>query len=174
MKELVIIRKMIHRLLEQDLDSILEIINDAAPAYKGVIPDDRWKEPYMSTKELKEEIDSGVDFFGLEEEERIIGVMGIQKLKEITLIRHAYVLTEHQRRGVGSKLLQYLINSAEGSEILVGTWKAASWAIQFYEAYGFTLVSSHEKDRLLRKYWNVSERQIEISVVLTVKSGSIS
>lgn len=174
MKELVIIRKMIHRLLERDLDSILEIINDAAPAYKGVIPDDRWKEPYMSTKELKEEIDSGVDFFGLEEKGRIIGVMGIQKLKEITLIRHAYVLTEHQRRGIGSKLLQYLINSAEGSEILVGTWKAASWAIQFYEAYGFTLVSSHEKDRLLRKYWNVPERQIETSVVLTVKSGNIS
>ncbi|GAH56167.1 unnamed protein product, partial [marine sediment metagenome] len=146
-------------------------INDAAQAYKGVIPDDRWKEPYMSAKELGDEIDSGVDFFGLEEEGIIIGVMGIQELKEVTLIRHTYVLTEHQRRGVGSKLLQYLINLAEGPEILVGTWKAASWAIQFYEAYGFTLVSSHEKDRLLRKHWNIPERQVETSVILRFKRG---
>jgi len=164
---MVIIRKMIRRLLEQGLDSILEVINDAAQVYKGVIPDDRWKEPYMSAKELGDEIDSGVDFFGLKEEGRIIGVMGIQELKDVTLIRHTYVLTEHQRRGVGSKLLQYLINLAEGPEILVGTWKAASWAIQFYEAYGFTLVSSYEKDRLLRKHWNIPERQVETSVVLT-------
>ena len=168
---MVIIGKMIRRLLERDLNSMLEVMNDAAQAYKGVIPNDRWKEPYMSAKELKEEIDSGVDFFGLEEEGRIIGVMGIQELKEVTLIRHTYVLTEHQRRGVGSKLLQYLINLAEGPEILVGTWKAASWAIQFYEAYGFTLVSSYEKDRLLREYWNIPERQIETSVVLRFKRG---
>ena len=168
---MVIIRKMIRRLLERDLDSMLEVINDAAQVYKGVIPDDRWKEPYMSARELREEIDSGVDFFGLEEEGRIIGVMGIQELKEATLVRHAYVLTEHQRRGVGSKLLQYLINLAEGPEILVGTWKAASWAIQFYEAYGFTLVSSYEKDRLLREYWNIPERQIETSVLLRFKRG---
>lgn len=168
---MVIIRKMIRRLLERDLDSMLEVINDAAQVYKGVIPDDRWKEPYMSAKELGDEIDSGVDFFGLEKEGRIIGVMGIQELKEVTLIRHTYVLTEHQRRGVGSKLLQYLINLAEGPEILVGTWKAASWAIQFYEAYGFTLVSSYEKDRLLREYWNIPERQIETSVVLRFKRG---
>jgi len=164
---MVIIRKMIRRLLERDLDSILEVINDAAQVYQGVIPDDRWKEPYMSAKELGDEIDSGVDFFGLKEEGRIIGVMGIQELKEVALIRHTYVLTEHQRRGVGSKLLQYLINLAEGPEILVGTWKAASWAIQFYEAYGFTLVSSYGKDRLLREYWNIPERQIETSLVLT-------
>jgi len=150
---------------------MLEVINDAAQVYKGVIPDDRWKEPYMSAEELGDEIDSGVDFFGLEKEGRIIGVMGIQELKEVTLIRHTYVLTEHQRRGVGSKLLQYLINLAEGPEILVGTWKAASWAIQFYEAYGFTLVSSYEKDRLLREYWNIPERQIETSVVLRFKRG---
>ena len=168
---MVIIRKMIRRLLERDLNSMLEVMNDAAQAYKGVIPNDRWKEPYMSAKELKEQIDSGVDFFGLEEEGRIIGVMGIQELKEVTLIRHTYVLTEHQRRGVGSKLLQYLINLAEGPEILVGTWKAASWAIQFYEAYGFTLVSSYEKDRLLREYWSIPERQIETSLVLTFNKG---
>jgi len=168
---MVIIRKMIRRLLERDLNSMLEVINDAAQAYKGVIPNDRWKEPYMSAEELGDEIDSGVDFFGLEKEGRIIGVMGIQELKEVTLIRHTYVLTEHQRRGVGSKLLQYLINLAEGPEILVGTWKAASWAIQFYEAYGFTLVSSYEKDGLLRKHWNIPERQIETSVVLRFKRG---
>ena len=157
---------MIGRLLKRDLDSILEVINEAAQAYKGVIPDDRWKEPYMSAKELRDEIDSGVDFFGLQEEGRIIGLMGIQELKEITLIRHTYVLTEHQRGGVGSKLLQYLINLAKAPEILVGTWKAANWAIQFYEAYGFTLVSSYEKDRLLREYWNIPERQVETSLVL--------
>ena len=168
---MVIIREMIRRLLERDLNSMLEVVNDAAQVYKGVIPDDRWKEPYMSAKELREEIDSGVDFFGLQEEGRIIGVMGIQELKGVTLIRHAYVLTEHQRRGVGSKLLQYLINLTEGPEILVGTWKAASWAIQFYEAYGFTLVSSREKDRLLREYWNIPERQIETSLVLTFNKG---
>ena len=157
---------MIGRLLKRDLDSILEVINEAAQAYKGVIPNDRWKEPYMSAKELGDEIDSGVDFFGLQEEGRIIGLMGIQELKEITLIRHTYVLTEHQRGGVGSKLLQYLINLAKAPEILVGTWKAANWAIQFYEAYGFTLVSSYEKDRLLREYWNIPERQVETSLVL--------
>ncbi|MBA7688089.1 hypothetical protein ES703_96565 [subsurface metagenome] len=168
---MVIIRKMIRRLLERDLNSMLEVINDAAQAYKGVIPDDRWKEPYMSAKELGDEIDSGVDFFGLKEEGRIIGVMGIQELKEVTLIRHTYVLTEHQRRGVGSKLLQYLINLAKAPEILVGTWKAASWAIQFYEKHGFTLVSSYEKDRLLRKHWNIPERQVETSVVLRFKRG---
>ena len=168
---MVIIRKMIRGLLERDLDSILEVINDAAQVYKGVIPDDRWKEPYMSAEELGDEIDSGVDFVGLEEEGIIIGVMGIEEVKEITLIRHTYVLTEHQRRGVGSKLLQYLINLAEAPEILVGTWKAANWAIQFYEKHGFRLISSDEKDRLLRKYWNIPERQVETSVVLRFKRG---
>ena len=157
---------MIGRLLKRDLDSILEVINEAAQAYKGVIPNDRWKEPYMSAKELRDEINSGVDFFGLQEEGRIIGIMGIQEVKEITLIRHAYVFTKYQRRGVGRKLLQYLIDLAKGSEILVGTWKAANWAIQFYEKHGFRLVSSDEKDRLLRKYWNIPERQVETSVVL--------
>jgi len=168
---MVIIRKMIRRLLERDLNSMLEVINDAAQAYKGLIPNDRSKEPYMSAKELGEQIDSGVDFVGLEEEGIIIGVMGIEEVKEITLIRHAYVATEYQRRGVGGKLLQYLIDLAKAPEILVGTWKAASWAIQFYEKHGFTLVSSHEKDGLLRKHWNIPERQVEASVVLRFKRG---
>ncbi len=157
---------MIGRLLERNLDSMLEVINDAAQAYKGIIPNDRWKEPYMSAKELEEQIDCGVHFFGLQEEGRIIGLMGIQEAKEITLIRHAYVLTECQRRGVGGKLLQYLINLARAPQILVGTWKAVNSAIQFYEKHGFRLISSEEKDSLLRKYWHIPERQVETSVVL--------
>ncbi len=157
---------MIRTLLERDLDSMLEVINDAAQVYKGVIPDDRWKEPYMSAKELKEEIDFGVDFFGLQEEGRIIGVMGIQEVKNITLIRHAYIATEYQGRGLGGKLLQYLINLAKAPKILVGTWQSVNWAIQFYEKHGFALVLYHEKDVLLRKYWNIPERQIDTSVVL--------
>ena len=157
---------MIGRLLKRDLDSILEVINEAAQAYKGIIPNDRWKEPYMSAKELGEQIDCGIDFFGWQEKGRIIGIMGIQELKEITLIRHAYVLTECQRRGVGGKLLQYLINLARAPQILVGTWKAVNSAIQFYEKHGFRLISSEEKDSLLRKYWHIPERQVETSVVL--------
>jgi len=157
---------MIRRLLPQEFNSILEIINDAAQAYKGVIPDDRWKEPYMSAEELREQIDSGVEFFGLEEKGKIIGVMGIQHVKDVTLIRHAYVLTKYQRRGVGGKLLKYLINLAKCPEILVGTWRDVNWAIQFYEKHGFKLTSSKEKDELLRKYWDIPERQVETSIVL--------
>ncbi len=157
---------MIRKLLSPEFNCILEIINDAAVAYKGVIPDDRWKQPYMSAKELREEIDSGVEFFGLEEKERIVGVMGVQDVKDVTLLRHAYVLTNCQRKGVGGKLLKYLINLTKSSKILVGTWKDATWAIRFYEKHGFKLTSFREKDKLLRKYWNIPERQIETSVVL--------
>jgi len=157
---------MMRRLLSQDFNSILRVVNDAAQAYKGVIPGDRWKEPYMSVKELREQIDSGVEFFGLEEKEEIIGVMGIQHIKDVTLIRHAYVLTKYQRRGIGEKLLKYLMSLIKYPEILVGTWKDANWAIQFYEKHGFKLTSSKEKDSLLRKYWDIPERQIETSVVL--------
>ena len=157
---------MIRGLLSQDFNSILGVINHAAQAYKGVIPDDRWKEPYMSAKELKKQIDSGVEFFGLEQKKKIIGVMGIQHVKDVTLIRHAYVLRKYQRRGIGGRLLKYLMSLAKDPEILVGTWKAANWAIQFYERHGFSLTSSEEKDRLLRKYWDIPERQIETSVVL--------
>jgi N-acetylglutamate synthase-like GNAT family acetyltransferase len=157
---------MIRGLLSQDFNSILRVINHAAQAYKGVIPDDRWKEPYMLAKELKKQIDSGVEFFGLEQKRKIIGVMGIQHVKDVTLIRHAYVVPKYQRRGIGGRLLKYLMSLAKDPEILVGTWKAANWAIQFYEKYGFSLTSSEEKDRLLRKYWDIPERQIETSVVL--------
>jgi GNAT superfamily N-acetyltransferase len=162
---------MIRSLLPSDFDAILEVINDAAQAYKGVIPDDRWKEPYMSAEELKEEIEAGVRFFGWVEGEHLLGVTGIQAIKDTTLIRHAYVLPECQRREIGTRLLEYLIGLAETSEILIGTWADATWAIRFYEKHDFKLVPSREKDRLLRTYWNIPERQIETSVVLRTISS---
>jgi GNAT superfamily N-acetyltransferase len=157
---------MIRSLLPSDFDAILKVINDAAQAYKGVIPDDRWKEPYMSAGELREEIGAGVRFFGWVEGGHLLGVAGIQALKDTTLIRHAYVLTGCQREGIGTRLLEYLIRLAGTREVLVGTWAEATWAIRFYEKHGFELLSSREKDRLLRAYWSIPERQIETSVVL--------
>jgi len=148
---------------------MLNVINDAAQAYKGVIPEDRWKEPYMPTEELRKEIESGVEFYGWKEDNVLVAVMGIQLVNDVTLIRHAYVLTDHQRRGIGENLLKYLLSLARTSEVLVGTWEAAYWAVRFYEKHGFRLVSKEEKDRLLRKYWNIPERQIETSVVLKLK-----
>ncbi len=166
---------MIRSLPPSDFDAILKVINDAAQAYKGVIPADRWKEPYMSPEELKEEIEAGVRFFGWVENGRLLGVAGIQALKDTTLIRHAYVLPGRQRKGIGTRLLEYLVGLAETPEVLVGTWADATWATRFYEKHGFKLVSSREKDRLLRVYWNIPERQIETSVVLktTVSSKQI-
>jgi GNAT superfamily N-acetyltransferase len=164
---------MIRSLSPSDFDAILKIINDAAQAYKGIIPDDRWKEPYMSADELRGEIEAGVRFFGWLEGGHLLGVTGIQALKDTTLIRHAYVLPGYQRQGIGTKLLEYLIGLAETLEILVGTWADATWAIRFYEKRGFKLVSPREKDRLLRTYWNIPERQVETSVVLrTISSFS--
>ena len=160
---------MISRLDPNDFDSILDIVNDAAEAYKGVIPEDQWREPYMSTKQLKEEIESGIDFYGWLENSVLIGVMGIQQVDEVTLIRHAYVLVKWQRKGIGGKLLEYLISMAQTPEIFVGTWEAAYWATRFYEKHGFKLTSREETDKLLRKYWNISERQIETSVVLKLR-----
>jgi GNAT superfamily N-acetyltransferase len=163
--------KMIRSLLPSDFSAILEVINDAAQAYKGVIPDDRWKEPYMSAEELKEEIEAGVRFFGWTEGGHLLGVAGIQAIKDTTLIRHTYVLPGFQRGGTGTRLLKYLLSLAETPEILVGTWADATWAIRFYQKHGFKLVSSREKDRLLRTYWNIPERQIETSVVLRTISS---
>ena len=162
---------MIRSLLPSDFDVILEVINDAAQAYKGIIPDDRWKEPYMSAEELKEEIEAGVRFFGWVEGGHLLGVAGIQAIKDTTLIRHTYVLPGFQRGGIGTRLLEYLLSLAETPEILVGTWADATWAIRFYQKHGFKLVSSREKDRLLRTYWNIPERQIETSVVLRTISS---
>jgi len=152
-----------------EFNSILHVVNDAAEAYRGVIPEDKWKEPYMSAKELRGEIESGVEFYGWMEDNVLVAVMGIQPVNDVTLIRHAYVLTNRQRRGMGKKLLKYLLSLARTSEGLVGTWEAAYWAIRFYEKHGFRLVSREEKDRLLREYWNIPERQIETSVVLELK-----
>ena len=157
---------MIRSLLPSDFDSLLKVINDAAQAYKGVIPDDRWRESYMSAEELKEEIEAGVIFFGWVEDNHLLGVAGIQSIKDTTLIRHTYVITKCQREGIGTRLLEHLMSLAKTSEILVGTWADASWAVRFYEKHGFQLVSPQEKDRLLWAYWNIPERQIETSVVL--------
>ena len=161
--------QMISRLQPTEFKSILHVINDAAEAYRGIIPEDRWKEPYMSAEELREEIESGVEFYGWMEDNVLVAVMGIQPVNDVTLIRHAYVLTNRQRRGIGEKLLRHLLSLARTSEVLVGTWEAAYWATRFYEKHGFRLVTREEKDMLLRKYWNIPERQIETSVVLELK-----
>jgi GNAT superfamily N-acetyltransferase len=145
--------------------TILVIINAAAEAYRGVIPSDCWYEPYMPLWELESEIAAGVVFSGYEADGRLVGVMGIQHMGDVDLIRHAYVLPGRQQRGVGGALLVHLQKSSTG-RMLVGTWADAVWAIRFYERHGFQLVSPAQKDLLLRKYWTISERQVETSVVL--------
>ncbi len=157
---------MIKELSLADRTIIFNIINESAIAYKGVIPPDMWKEPYMPQEELDEELEAGVKFYGWEEEGRLLGVMGIQPRSDTALIRHAYVLTWHQRTGIGSRLLRHLIRMLGTEEVLVGTWAAATWAINFYRKHGFALTSREETVELLNKYWNISERQIETSVVL--------
>lgn len=149
----------------KDFDNIYSIINEAARVYRGVIPEDRWKEPYMSRDELLHEIDEGVIFWGYQEGAELVGVMGIQHVQDVTLIRHAYIRPANQNQGVGGKLLSELRNQTN-RRILIGTWAAAVWAIRFYEKNGFRLVSPREKDRLLKKYWSIPERQVETSVVL--------
>jgi len=161
---------LISRLHPSGFNSILHVVNDAAESYRGVIPEDRWKEPYMSAEELRGEIESGVEFYGWLEDNVLVGVMGIQLINDVILIRHAYVLTSRQRRRIGEKLLKHLLSLARTGEVLVGTWEAAQWAIRFYEKHGFKLVPTEEKDRLLRKYWNIPERQTETSVVLKLKN----
>ena len=148
-----------------DLNDIYEIINDAAIAYKGIIPEDRWHEPYMPMSELQEQINDGVQFWCYWENNEIVGVMGIQDKTEVTLIRHAYVKTSARGKGIGSKLLLHLSVLTE-KPILIGTWADATWAINFYQKHGYRLVSFSEKERLLRKYWNIPLRQIQTSVVL--------
>jgi N-acetylglutamate synthase-like GNAT family acetyltransferase len=157
---------MIRQCDKSEFESIYEIINEATQVYKGVIPPDRWKEPYMSRDELRREIREGVNFWGYEENGDLVGVMGIQQVQDVMLIRHSYVRTARQHRGVGGRLLSFL-RLQTTYPILVGTWAEAVWAIRFYEQHGFRLVSREDKDRLLRKYWSVPERQIETSVVLT-------
>jgi N-acetylglutamate synthase-like GNAT family acetyltransferase len=162
---------MIRKCTGADFEMIYEIINDSAEAYRGVIPSDRWHEPYMSREQLQQEIDTGVSFWGFEEDSILIGVMGIQDKEDVTLIRHAYVRSQMRNRGIGSRLLQFL-ESTTDKPILIGTWADATWAVVFYQKHGYRLVSTEEKNRLLRKYWHIPERQVEISVVLAVKKWS--
>lgn len=156
---------MIRRCYITEFDIILSIINDGAQAYKGIIPADRWHDPYMSRDELQREIDDGVSFWGYEDDGTLIGVMGIQAVKDVTLIRHAYVRTDFQKRGIGAELLAHL-RTQTSDPVLIGTWSDARWAIRFYERHGFHVVQNDEKNRLLKTYWNIPERQIETSVVL--------
>ena len=156
---------MIRKCNDGDFEKILSIINDAAVAYKGVIPEDRWHEPYMSEENLRHEIKDGVIFWGYTDGNELVGVMGIQDVQDVTLIRHAYVRTAMRNKGIGGRLLSHLIKPAT-KPILIGTWANAIWAVRFYEKHGFRLVSDEEKNRLLKKYWSIPERQIETSVVL--------
>ena len=144
---------------------MFDIINDAAQAYRGVIPEDRWHEPYMPKSELQHEIDDGVRFWGYEDKKVLIGVMGIQDKGDVDLIRHAYVRTDRRKQGVGTELLHYL-EARSVKPILIGTWTDATWAVRFYQKNGYRLLEKDEKNRLLRKYWSIPERQVETSVVL--------
>jgi GNAT superfamily N-acetyltransferase len=150
---------------DADLDQILEIVNDAAQAYRRVIPADCWQDPYMPMAELSQEIEDGVCFWAAAEGDRLTGVMGIQDRGEVCLIRHAYVRAELRQTGVGSALLKHLENLTS-KPILIGTWSAASWAIRFYEKNGYLLVPAEEKSRLLARFWNIPDRQVANSVVL--------
>jgi GNAT superfamily N-acetyltransferase len=156
---------MIRPCTDADLAALDAIINDAAQAYRGAIPPDCWHEPYMTRSALLAEIAAGVAFSGWEESGGLVGVMGIQRVRDATLIRHAYVRSASQGRGVGSALLDSLV-ARTGGQLLVGTWAAAEWAVRFYERHGFRLVPREEKDRLLQTYWSIPARQQDASVVL--------
>ena len=148
-----------------DVRALFTIINDAARAYNGIIPADRWHEPYMPREELERELADGVAFWGAERNGRLLGAMGIQDRGDVTLIRHAYVRTAERRQGIGEGLLRHL-ETLTAKPILIGTWSAATWAIAFYEKHGYRALSRPEIERLLRRYWRIPERQVETSVVL--------
>ena len=156
---------MIRRCRDDERDEILAIVNAAAEAYRGLIPADRWHEPYMPAEELDGELAAGVEFWGYEDHGELLGVMGIQPVDDVDLIRHAYVRPGRQRGGVGGALLGHLMRAAT-RPVLVGTWEAAEWAIAFYRRHGFVQVTSEARTLLLRRYWDIPERQIETSVVL--------
>ena len=162
---------MIRQCRESDFDTLCEIINDAARAYRGIIPADRWHDPYMPPAELRREIDDGIAFWCSKRKEGLCGIMGIQDRKEVTLIRHAYVRSASQRQGVGTGLLEHL-EAMTDKTILIGTWRAASWAISFYEKRGYSLTDKTDTVRLLRRYWSIPERQVETSVVLMKVTGA--
>jgi N-acetylglutamate synthase-like GNAT family acetyltransferase len=156
---------MIRPCREADTDRIYDIINDAAAAYKAVIPADCWHDPYMSRAELRHELQAGVKFWSYECTCELVGVMGIQQVREVALIRHAYVCTANRQQGIGTQLLTKL-RRLTARPILIGTWAVATWAIKFYQKHGFRMVTPEEKNRLLKLYWMISERQMETSVVL--------
>lgn len=157
---------MITEYTPKNLSNILNVINDAALKYKGVIPEECWHEPYMSEQELIDELGNGVRMFGYDNDLMLVGVMGIQQLEDVTLIRHAYTLSNWQGIGVGKSLLQYLFGINEGPRLLVGTWQDATWAIRFYEKNGFFLHGRTQTDQLLKTYWQIPSKQMENSVVL--------
>ena len=157
---------MIKEYKKKDISKILNIINDASLKYKGVIPNNCWHEPYMSEDELIDEISDGVHMFGYHDNNKLISVIGIQEVKDATLIRHAYTLTSYQGRGIGSVLLKYLLKKNQKSRLLVGTWRKAVWAIRFYKKFGFIIHSKDQTTILLKKYWKIPAKQIDNSVVL--------
>ena len=157
---------MISEYTKSDASKILHIINDASLRYKGVIPNDCWHEPYMSKDELIDELNDGVRMYGCHDNNKLIGVIGIQEVKDVILIRHAYTLTSYQNKGTGSAMLEYLLKKNQNSRLLVGTWKNAEWAIRFYKKFGFIIHAKEQSTLLLKKYWKISSKQIKNSVVL--------
>ena len=157
---------MISEYIKNDILKILDVINDAALKYKGIIPNDCWHEPYMSEQELIDEFSDGVRMHGYHQNNKLIGVIGVQEVKDVILIRHAYTLSSYQNRGAGSALIEYLLKKNQDSRLLVGTWKDATWAIQFYQKFDFILHTKEETSLLLKKYWKIPTKQIENSVVL--------
>ena len=152
--------------MKSDSSKILYVINDAAVRYKDIIPDNCWHEPYMSEQELVDELTDGVRMFGYNRNNKLIGVIGIQEIKDVILIRHAYTLTSYQGKGIGSALLKYLLKRNQNSRLLVGTWQNARWAIRFYEKFDFILHAKKQATQLLKKYWKIPLKQIKNSVVL--------
>jgi len=157
---------MISKCIKNDSSKILYVINDAAVKYKGIIPNNCWSVPYMSEQKLFDEFSGGVRMFGYSRNNKLIGVIGIQEIKDVILIRHAYTLTSCQSKGIGSALLEYLLKKNQNSRLFVGTWKNATWAIRFYEKFGFILHAKEQSTLLLKKYWKISSKQIKNSVVL--------
>ena len=157
---------MIRKYKKSDSSKILYVINDAATRYKGVIPDNCWHEPHMLEQELINEFSDGIRMYGYHHNNKLIGVIGIQEVKDVILIRHAYTLTSYQGKGTGSELLKYLLKKNQNSRLLVGTWRDATWAIRFYEKFGFILHAKDQSTLLLKKYWKISSNQIKNSVVL--------
>jgi len=157
---------MIKEYKKSGISKILNVINDASLRYKGVIPDNCWHEPYISEQELIDELSAGVRMFGYHHNNKLIGVIGMQEVKNVILIRHAYTLTFYQGKGTGSALLEYLLKKNQNSRLLVGTWRHTTWAIRFYEKFGFILHAKEQSTLLLRKYWKIPSKQIENSIVL--------